>query len=110
MRLIPKVSEVIDRQDLRRAVRTLAYGTVGGAVFYWFNMPLAWKMGAMVVTTVMSMTGADIATFPWTARYEWQGIALDEFPNVKRWFETIYTRPAVKRGMDDVCDELLAQK
>jgi hypothetical protein len=64
MRLIPKVSEVIDRQDLRRAVRTLAYGTVGGAVFYWFNMPLAWMM---VATTVMSMTGADIATFPWTS-------------------------------------------
>ncbi len=55
MRLIPKASKVIDRQDLRRAVRTLAYGTVGGAVFYWFNMPLAWMMGAMVATTVMSM-------------------------------------------------------
>ncbi len=55
MRLSPKASKVIDRQDLRRAVRTLAYGTVGGAVFYWFNMPLAWMMGAMVVTTVMSM-------------------------------------------------------
>ncbi|MFQ5936891.1 MAG: glutathione S-transferase family protein [Acidiferrobacterales bacterium] len=54
-------------------------------------------------------TIADIATFPWTARYEWQGISLDEFPNVKRWFETIYARPAVKRGMDDVYDELLAQ-
>ena len=52
-------------------------------------------------------TIADIATFPWTARYEWQGIALDEFPNVKRWFETIYARPAVKRGMDTVYDELM---
>ncbi len=107
MRLSPKASKVIDRQDLGRAVRTLAYGTVGGAVFYWFNMPLAWMMGAMVATTVMSMTGADIATFPWTARCEWQGISLDEFPNVKRWFETIYARPAVKRGMDTVYDELM---
>lgn len=53
---------------------------------------------------------ADIATFPWTARYEWQGISLDEFPNVKRWFEMIYARSAVKRGLDDVYDELLAQK
>ena len=53
---------------------------------------------------------ADIATWPWISRYEWQGISLDEFPNVKRWFETIYARPAVKRGMDDVYDELLAQK
>jgi GST-like protein len=57
-----------------------------------------------------SYSVADIATFPWTARYEWQGIALDEFPNVKRWFESIYARPAVKRGMDDVYDKLLATK
>jgi GST-like protein len=49
-------------------------------------------------------TIADIATFPWIARYEWQGISLDEFPNVKRWFETIYARPAVKQGMDTVYD------
>ena len=45
--------------------------------------------------------------FPGPARCEWQGISLDEFPNVKRWFETIYARPAVKRGMDTVYDELM---
>ena len=44
---------------------------------------------------------ADIAVFPWTARYEWQGIALDEFPNVARWYRAIEQRPAVARGMDD---------
>jgi GST-like protein len=43
---------------------------------------------------------ADIAVFPWTARYEWQGVALEEFPNVKRWYETIAARPAVQRGME----------
>ena len=43
---------------------------------------------------------ADIAVFPWTARYEWQGIELDEFPNVKRWYQAIEARPAVQRGMD----------
>ena len=42
---------------------------------------------------------ADIAIFPWTARYEWQGIALEEYPNVKKWFEALYARPAVKKGM-----------
>ncbi len=42
---------------------------------------------------------ADIATFPWVARYDWHGITLDEIPNVKRWFETIGARPAVERGM-----------
>ncbi len=44
-------------------------------------------------------TIADIATFPWTMRYEWQGISLDEFPNVKRWFEAIDARPGVQRGL-----------
>ncbi len=42
---------------------------------------------------------ADIATFPWIARHEWQGIDLARFPNVKRWFDTIAARPAVQRGL-----------
>ena len=44
---------------------------------------------------------ADIAVFPWTARHEWQGIELDEFPNVARWYRAIERRPAVARGMED---------
>ena len=43
---------------------------------------------------------ADMAPFPWMARYEWQGISLDEFPNVKRWYEAVDSRPAVRRAMD----------
>jgi GST-like protein len=42
---------------------------------------------------------ADIAIFPWAARHEWQGIALEEFPNVKRWYDAIAARPAVQKGM-----------
>jgi GST-like protein len=42
---------------------------------------------------------ADIACYPWVARCEWQGITLDDFPNVRRWFTTIGSRPAVQRGM-----------
>jgi len=44
-------------------------------------------------------TIADIATYPWVWRYEWQKVDLDEFPAVKRWFETVGSRPAVQRGM-----------
>jgi len=43
---------------------------------------------------------ADIAIYPWCARYEWQGVKLEEFPNAKRWFDAISARPAVKRGME----------
>ena len=43
---------------------------------------------------------ADIATFPWTRSWKNQGIELDEFPNVKRWFDVIASRPAVIRGVE----------
>ena len=48
---------------------------------------------------------ADIAVFPWTARHEWQGIELDEFPNVAPWYRAIETRPAVPRGIDGVFED-----
>lgn len=41
---------------------------------------------------------ADVATWPWIARFEWQGIDLNEFPNVKRWYVDIASRPAVQKG------------
>jgi GST-like protein len=42
---------------------------------------------------------ADIASFPWTIRHDWQGIALEDYPNVGRWFAAISARPAVQRGL-----------
>ena len=42
---------------------------------------------------------ADIATYPWVARFEWHQVDLSDFPNVKRWFDMISARPAVQRGM-----------
>ncbi len=42
---------------------------------------------------------ADIATYPWVARYEWHKTDLNDFPAVKRWFDAISARPAVQRGM-----------
>ena len=45
-------------------------------------------------------TIADIATWPWISRFEWQEIDLATFPDVKRWYETIKARPAVQRGYD----------
>jgi GSH-dependent disulfide-bond oxidoreductase len=43
---------------------------------------------------------ADIATYPWVGRHEMHRVKLEQFPNVKRWFDTISARPAVKRGME----------
>ncbi|MEM0906620.1 MAG: glutathione S-transferase N-terminal domain-containing protein [Pseudomonadota bacterium] len=41
---------------------------------------------------------ADVATFPWAARYEWQAVNLHDFPNVARWYRTMADREAVQRG------------
>jgi GST-like protein len=41
---------------------------------------------------------ADIAAWPWVVRHDWQEQDLNDFPNVKRWFEVIGARPAVQRG------------
>jgi GST-like protein len=43
---------------------------------------------------------ADIATFPWLRSWQNQGIVLEEYPNLKRWFDTIAERPAVQRGVE----------
>jgi GST-like protein len=44
-------------------------------------------------------TIADIATYPWIRSHRMQGIALDEYPAVRRWFDAIASRPAVIRGL-----------
>ncbi|MBD2776745.1 glutathione binding-like protein [Iningainema tapete] len=41
---------------------------------------------------------ADIAAYPWIVPYESQGQKLEDFPNLKRWFEAIKARPATIRA------------
>jgi GSH-dependent disulfide-bond oxidoreductase len=43
---------------------------------------------------------ADMACYPWIVLHERQGQNLNEFPNLKRWFETIQQRDAVKRAYE----------
>ncbi|MBV9222328.1 MAG: glutathione S-transferase N-terminal domain-containing protein [Methylobacteriaceae bacterium] len=38
---------------------------------------------------------ADMASYPWTVSYERQGQRIEDFPNLKRWQETMRARPAV---------------
>ena len=41
---------------------------------------------------------ADIATWPWVSRFEWHEIEWANYPHLRRWFDDIWARPAVKRG------------
>ena len=43
---------------------------------------------------------ADIAAYPWIVAHEIQSQKLEDFPNLKRWFETIHARPATVRAYE----------
>jgi len=45
---------------------------------------------------------ADIAIWPWTARFERHQIDLNHYPNVLRWYLQISERPAVIKGYNIV--------
>ena len=60
---------------------------------------------------------ADIACIGWICPYKNQGQDLDDFPHLKKWFETVMARPAVERGMavgaevrQNLADDKEAQK
>lgn len=41
---------------------------------------------------------ADMASYPWVHSHERQSQDLNDFPNLKRWFEAISARPATQRA------------
>lgn len=53
---------------------------------------------------------ADMACVGWVRQYEGNGQDLNDFPNLKRWFEELTARPAVQRGFDVGREERERQK
>ena len=43
---------------------------------------------------------ADIASFPWITAYKRYEVNLDNFSNLRRWFDALKNRPAVRKGMN----------
>jgi len=43
---------------------------------------------------------ADMAIWPWIVPHKRQGQDLEEFPHVKRWFDSVRQRPAVQRAYE----------
>jgi GST-like protein len=57
------------------------------------------RLGSSEWVACGEYTIADIAIMPWLRSYKNQGVEMEEYPNVKRWFEKINARPAVQRGL-----------
>ncbi len=47
-----------------------------------------------------SLSVADFAILGWAWRHERHQVDLAEFPNVRRWYDTLMERPGVKRGFE----------
>ena len=43
---------------------------------------------------------ADMASYPWIVPHERQGQKLEDFPDLKRWFDAIRARPATVRAYE----------
>ncbi|MEO8298699.1 MAG: glutathione binding-like protein [Burkholderiales bacterium] len=57
------------------------------------------RTGAFVAGDSFSI--ADAAIFPWVRTHKAQQIALEErFPQVHRWYNELFQRPGVRRGLD----------
>jgi GST-like protein len=50
-------------------------------------------------------TIADIAIFPWMRGSDTRGVNVEEYKNVKRWFDEINARPAVERALKVLSSE-----
>ena len=42
----------------------------------------------------------DMAIYPWTASHERQGQSMTDYPNLRRWYESVESLPAVQRAME----------
>ena len=57
--------EAAPDSHLRALALALVIGGVGGALFAWLRMPLAWMIGAMVFTTAGTLGGLRLHMYPW---------------------------------------------
>ncbi len=43
---------------------------------------------------------ADIAHWPWVIAHSYAGVSIDDLPNLRRWMDTLTSRPAFQRGVN----------
>lgn len=59
-----RVRERLAAVNMPALGRALAFGTVGGALFAWLNLPLAWMIGAMLAAALAAIAGVRVVVPP----------------------------------------------
>ncbi len=73
------------------------YGKVVDRLYGVLDAQLA-RTGAYVAGADYSI--ADMAIFPWVRTHKAQQVDLGKFLAVRRWYDALFERPALKRGLD----------
>ena len=45
---------------------------------------------------------ADIAIYPWIARWQWLDIDWTKYPNLQNWYSRLSERPAIQKGLNSL--------
>ena len=61
---VPHAFPALGPTDPKSLILALAIGSIGGAAFFFIGMPLPWMMGAAVLATAASLSGARIGVWP----------------------------------------------
>jgi GST-like protein len=68
------------------------------------------RLGQVRYTAGKEYSISDIACFPWLRGAEGRGVNVQDYPNVKRWFDEIDARPAVKRAVQVLSERSAANQ
>lgn len=77
---------------------TTRYQTETRRLYRVLDKHLATSKSGFLVGDHISV--ADITNVSWVIYAGWAGVDIEEFPNLKKWEEMLYARPAVKKGCD----------
>jgi len=64
------------------------------------------KRLAQVEYVADDLSVADFAILGWAWRHERHQVSLDDYPNVRRWYDALFARPGVRRGFEVKLDDL----
>jgi len=57
------------------------------------------RLSAATYLAGKTYTMADIANWCWVRTHNWSGVSVDGLPNLQRWLDNLYERPACQRGI-----------
>lgn len=62
--MIPSNGIQLELNPMHGTAKSLMIGTIGGGIFFLFDLPLAWMMGSMCIVTIFAICGTEMSVNP----------------------------------------------